>query len=130
MHWGQRRKKRLGEFVRQPVVAVELDPAHGRQRGAAHPAIAGLLLFDGDEALRLQRAQQAAEIGGIEVQQGTQVAYLAPVDADLEQKPRFAKRPAPAEIAVLQDADALRDLTAEQTDLPDVVAIHYLTLVR
>ena len=51
-------------------------------------------------------------------------------DADFEDQPRFAERPATAEIAVVERADPAGRQPIEPADQPDCDVAHSLTLVR
>ena len=67
----ERREDRARQFVRKPLVGGELGAALGGQRDAADPRVA-LPPDDFDQPLGRQRAQQAAEIAGIEAERGAQ----------------------------------------------------------
>ena len=77
---------------------------------------------DFDQPLGGKRAQQAAQIAGIEAERGAQAARVGAGKADLEDQPRLAERPAAAEIALIERADAARDEAVEAADLLDRVA--------
>ncbi len=89
-----------------------------------------LPLNDFDQPLGGKRAQQAAQIAGIEVERGAQAPRVGAGEADLEQQPRLAERPAAAEIALVERADAAGDEAIEAADLLDRSVGHSLTLVR
>ena len=114
----ERREDRVRQLVRQPVVGGELGAALGGQRDAPDPRVA-LPPDDFDQPLGGKRAQQAAEIAGIEAERGAQAARVGAGEADLEDQPRLAERPAAAEIALVERADAARDEAVEAADLLD-----------
>jgi len=72
-----------------------------------------------DEAVALERPQQAREVAGVEAEPGADVARRRTVVADLEQDAGFAEG-AVAEIAVVQRADLAGDETVEAADGGDL----------
>ena len=125
----ERRENRARERVRQPLVGGELGAALGGQRDAPDPRVA-LPPDDFDQPLGGKRAQQAAQIAGIEAERAAQAARVGAGEADLEDQPRLAERPAAAEIALVERADPAGDKAVEAADLLDSSVGHSLTLVR
>src|SRR5208282_5938194 len=120
---------RRRELVRKPVVSSALHASLARQTDAAPAAVSGLLL-DRDQALRLQRLHEPAEIARIETELVAESADLNAVGACFENEPRLSQRAAPAQIIGLERPDALSDEAVETTNLLDLVPVHSLTLVR
>ena len=87
------------------------------------------MVSDRDEALTFERAQQPAQIAGIEPETVAQFLQVRAPGAGLENEPRLGERPAAAQVAVRQRADALRHEAVEPANLLDL-SIHSLTLVR
>ena len=84
---------------------------------------------DRDQALRLERLDETAEIARIEPEPHAEGAEIDAVGADFENEPRLRQRPASAQVVGLERADAPGDQTVEAPNLPEL-ALHSLTLVR
>src|SRR3546814_15711359 len=63
---------------------------------------------DLDELLRLQRAQQAAEVAGVQGQALPQGAHVGAVGAGFEEQPGFGEGSPAPEVVVAQEADPTR----------------------
>ena len=126
---GERGEDQARQVVRQSVIGGEFGAALDGQRHAPDPCVSPAP-GDFDQPLCGQRAQQAAQIAGIEPERGAQTAHFRAGEAGLEDQPRLAERPAAAEIAVVEGADAARDKPIEAADLLDRGVGHSLTLVR
>lgn len=83
-----------------------------------------------NQALTFKRAQQTAEIAGIEFQHLAQIAQVIAVASDLMQQPRLPERAATCEVALVERANAPRDGTIESPDQGDRLGLHSLTTVR
>jgi hypothetical protein len=104
----ERRQHRRRQLVREPVIGGQFRSTLGGQPHAP-PTAVGALAFDGDEALRFERAQQPAQIAGIEPEPVAQRAQLSAFGAGLENQARLAQWSPAAQIALLQSSDPLRD---------------------
>jgi hypothetical protein len=125
----ERAEQRGGGLV---GAAVEFGPfglSGGGQPRGPEPSVR-LVHLDGDHPVPLQRAQQPAQVAGVQVQPGAQVPDLAAVRADLPQQPRLPERAAAGQEGVAECACALGDGPVEPPDLVDHGLVHSLTIVR
>jgi hypothetical protein len=77
-----------------------LTQASFSEPNLANPAIV-LTRPNDDQALRFERTQEAADVCGIELKPASQIPDVGPLDADLPQQPRFAKRMVSTEEVVI-----------------------------
>ena len=120
---------RAGRPVRTPVELGPLGPARGGEPGRAHPPVRPAAVH-GDQPVRLQRAEQPAQVTRVQVQPGPQRPDIRAVRADLPQQPRLPERAVPGQELVIERTDPLGDGPVEPPDLADHGGIHSLTLVR
>ena len=60
-----------------------------------------------DQAVVLERVQEAAEVAGVEAEPRPQVAQVGAVAADLPEQPRLADRPLQAQKRAIEGTDPL-----------------------
>src|SRR5208282_3106836 len=125
----ERLQHRRRERVRKPVVGLKLPAPLLRELDLAKPAVARILARL-EKPLARQGLHHPAHVAGIEAEPHAQRAQVRSFGSDLEDEARLAERPAALEIARLQRADAQRDRSVEAANLPNLIAIHSLTLVR
>ena len=82
------------------------------------------------QPLPFQRAQEPAQIPGIETKARAKSLHVDAVGANFEKNARFAQRSVTAEIAVVEGADGLADGAVEAPDFRYARVKRYLTLVR
>ena len=119
----ERSQQRGREILRLAVERIEFPQSFPRQHRPPHPAVVGGALRI-HQALRFERTEHPAEIARIQRQPRAQIAQIRACPADLEQQPRFAERPAAAEIVVRQHADPLRNGPVEAADLLNLAFFH------
>ncbi len=107
-----------GERVAAAVEQRPLLAAEGGQAGGADPAVAGTRA-DGDQAGGLERAQQPAEVAGVEIEPGAERADVAATFTDLPQQARLAERALACEVVVVERADPLGHGPVEAPDAGD-----------
>jgi hypothetical protein len=124
----ERREQRAREVVGALVERATLGPAgRGEPRDADPPvALAGRHRH---EPVGFERAEQPAQIAGVEPQTRPQQPHFAPVAPDLPQQPRLAQRPLEAQETVVERPHPLRDRAVEPADLLDHRLGHSLTIV-
>src|SRR5437773_2142267 len=115
-------------LVGPPVERSVLAAAGGGQPGDPDPPVTAAGL-DPDQPGGLERAQQPAQIAGIEPQARAQLTHLATIEPDLPQQPGFAERPVATEEAVAERPNAFGHYSVEPADLLDSRVRHSLTLV-
>ena len=116
---GERREQRLGDGVAAAVELAQLGEAVG---GRARDAHAPVLLAGrhGDHPVGLERAQQPAQVPGVEPQPRPQRPHLAAAGADLPQHARLAQRPVEPGEVVVERADPRRHRPVEAAHLLDL----------
>ena len=125
----ERLEDRDGECLRAGLELIPLAFASRGQRRPAHPSI-GKVGADDDESLRLERAQEPAEIAGIVAEARSEIADVRAVAADLPEEAGLAERPPAPEEPVAESAGSLRRHAVEPAHLCDLRRIHCLTRVR
>jgi hypothetical protein len=100
-----------------------------RADGRATIGVDGRAIEVGVEPGGFERAQQSAQIAGVEPHPGAQQTQLAAVGSDLPKQARLAKRPFASEEVVVERTDPLRDGAVEAADLLDHCLQHSPTLV-
>src|SRR5829696_8973685 len=125
----QRREQGPGQLVAARVDQLALRPACVGQADGTDPFVRRVRLDD-DEAVRLERANEPAEVARVQVEPAAQGAQVRRAVPDLPQHARGAEWPPPAEVLVVQHAQALGDGAVERADLPDRRRLHSLILVR
>ena len=80
-------------LVGEPVKYGSLGHAAGGEASRPHPPV-GLAPLDDDKPVALERAQQPAEIAGVQVKPRPEQPDIAAVVADLPQQARLPERPA------------------------------------
>ena len=73
---------------------------------------------------RLERAQQPAQVAGVDAEPGAEHADVAALLADLPEHARLAERPVAGEEAVVERADALGDEAVEAAELLHHLVVH------
>ena len=126
---GQRLEERLRQRVAAAVEHGPLGRAGGGEAGGTHP----LVVFAGahlDQTVALERAQQPAQVAGVQIEPGSQRADLAAGITDLPEHTCLSERTVAGEVAVVEGADALGDDPVEAAHPIDRRPIHSLTIVR
>src|SRR5215472_5766376 len=82
------------------------------------------------QPLTLERAQEATDVTGIELQPRAQIAHVRAGATNFVEEPRFPEWTIAIEKMVLERADALTDRAIEAAQAAHVLGIHSLTLVR
>src|SRR5262249_15956057 len=82
------------------------------------------------QPLTLERAQEATDVTGIELQSRAQIADLRAGGPDFVEKPRFPEWTVAIEKMVLERANALADRSVEAAHAAHQLRIHSLTIVR
>ena len=100
-----------------------LAPTGLRQSNDADTLIRRVGL-DGHEPVALEVPQKSAEVAGIKPESFSNRANVDPVLVDLPQHPRGSEWPAPRQILVVEDANALGDCAIEFPNPEDIVASH------
>ena len=126
----QRLEQRPRELVAAPVEHLPLGEPGRREPGGADPPVGRARARPLTSPRRLERAQQAAEVAGVDAEPRAQHADVAAVLADLPQHARLAERAVPGEEAIVERADPLRDEAVEAPHLGDGLVVHSLILVR
>ena len=125
----ERREQRRGEIVAALVQHGSLGTAGSRESRHANSMVGGVPL-DGDHACRLERAQQAADIPGVQPELRPKRADISLAVPEFPEEPRLAERPVACQEAIVESADTLRDDAVEAAHLRDHRVIHSLTVVR
>ena len=118
-----------GRVVGEPVEFGSFGAPAAGQAGCPYPAVR-VARLDDDHPVALQRAQQAAQVAGVQVEPGPQQPEVAALGTDLPQQARLPEGSAAGQERLVQRADSLRDDPVEPPDLLDHPSIHSLTLVR
>src|SRR5262249_51231241 len=85
---------------------------------------------DPDQSVPFERAQEAAEVAGIQPEPAPEATDVAALGADLPQHARFAERALAREIVVVERSDALGDEPVEAAHPAHRGVGHSLILVR
>ena len=125
----ERAEDRRGRLIRAPVKFGSLGQAAAGEPGRAHPAVRPAAVH-GDQPVRLQRAEQPAQVPRVQVQTAPQRPDVGAVQADLPQQAGLPERAVTGQELVVERADPLGDGPVEPADLADQGSVHYLTLVR
>ena len=113
-----------GERVAPGVEQLPLGPSPRRQADGPDTAVGGPHA-DADQPVRLERAQQPAEVAGVQAEPGAQRPDVAAVRTDLPQHTGGAERPVPGQVALVERADALRDGPVEPPHPGDGGVLHF-----
>ena len=95
--------------------ACDVRPGRGREPHEPLPSV-DRIGSDGDEAVVLELAQQAADVPRVEAQPAPQLEHGRAVLGDLEQQPRRPERPARLQVRVVEHPDALRVRAVEPAE--------------
>src|SRR5207248_995642 len=91
----ERLEDRPDEVIGEPVELCALAAPLRCELRDPNPAVVSALVHD-RQSLRFERAEQAAEVAGVESETMPQIAHLAAERTDLPQEPRLAERPVSA----------------------------------
>ena len=87
----ERSEQRSGEVVAAALEGTPLAAAARREMRGADAPVCGARA-DRDQPVALERLQQPAEVAGVELEPGAEVAHVCAVLADLPQHARLAER--------------------------------------
>ena len=124
----ERREERPRELVAQPIEQRPLGPTRVREPCGANAPVVRVLLDQGQAGL-LERAQDPAEVPGVEVEKAPERPHLCGLGADLPEHSCFAERPLARHELIVEGADALGDGAVKPSDRGDCCLVHRLTPV-